>query len=153
MLYLASYKGIRPGLHGIVNRVIRWATKSIYSHSEICIGNPFNGPARCISSVGGEGVRVKIMQLSPDKWDLIALPHVSEVEAWKFAMEHKGRPYDLIGCVRSVLPFVSREHAQKWFCSEVVAAIIGLEEPWRMHPGVLHSVERSRQSLSRTEAS
>ena len=58
-----------------------------------------------------------------------------------FVIEHRGRPYDLIGCVRSVLPFVSREHKTKWFCSEVCAAVIGHKEPWRMHPGVLHMVE------------
>jgi hypothetical protein len=142
MLFLASYKGTRTGWHGLVNRAIRFFTKSQYSHSEICLGDPFAGPVDCLSSVGTEGgVRIKYMQLSPEKWDVIALPSVPESAFCDFVLENKGRPYDLVGCVRSVLPFVSREHETKWFCSEVCAAVIGHKEPWRMHPGVLHMVE------------
>ena len=141
-LYLASYKGTRPGWHGLVNRVIRFFTKSIYSHSEICLGNPFEGRVDCLSSVGTEGgVRIKRMQLDPAKWDVIALPGVSDGAFWNFVADNAGRKYDLVGCVRSVLPFVSREHETKWFCSEVCASVIGHREPWRMHPGVLHMVE------------
>jgi hypothetical protein len=140
-IYLASYKSTPPGLHGLVNRAIRFFTKSIYSHSEICLGDPFAGPVDCLSSSGMDhGVRIKRMQLSAAKWDVIALPHVSEGAYWHFANEHAGRPYDFIGCVRSVLPFVSGEHPTKWFCSEVCAAVMGHTEPWRMHPGVLHRV-------------
>lgn len=141
MLYLASYKGTQAGWHGLVNRAIRFFTKSIYSHSEICFGDPFAGPVNCLSSTGLEGgVRIKCMQLNPGKWDLIALPSVDESAAWNFLADNIGRPYDLLGCVRSVLPFVSGEHPRKWFCSEVCAAIIGHAEPWRLHPGVLHIV-------------
>ncbi len=141
MLYLASYKGTRSGWMGLMNRVIRFFTKSDYSHSEICLGNPFNSPVDCLSSSGTEGgVRIKRMQLSSAKWDLIALPNVDESAVWKFFSENRGRPYDLIGTVRTVLPFVGREHPAKWFCSEVCAAVMGHTEPWRMHPGVLHVV-------------
>jgi hypothetical protein len=144
-VYLASYKATQPGMLGLVNRAIRFFTKSQYSHSEIAIGNPFDAPAVCLSSVGVEGgVRPKTMQLSPTKWDLIELHHVTPADVLAFLQQHKGKRYDLIGCVRSVLPFVSREHPDNWFCSEVCAAIIGHPEPWRMHPGVLHAVELSR---------
>lgn len=144
-IYLASYKATRPSVAGLLNRFIRWATKSIYSHSEICLGDPFAGPVECLSSVGGEGgVRIKHMQISPAKWDVIALHGVTEGAFWAFYLDNKGSKYDLVGCVRSVLPFVGREHATRWFCSEVCAAIIGHPEPWRMHPGVLHAVELTR---------
>lgn len=142
VLHLASYKGTRPGWHGLVNRAIRFFTKSQYSHSEICLGNPFEARVDCLSSVGTEGgVRIKRMQLDPAKWDVIALPHVGEGAFWSFLGDNAGRKYDLVGCVRSVLPFVSREHETKWFCSEVCATVIGHKEAWRMHPGVLHMVE------------
>lgn len=142
-LHLASYKSTRPGWHGLINRAIRFFTKSIYSHSEICKGDPFAGPVYCLSSVGSEGgVRLKLMQLNPAKWDVIALPpHVTDTKFWDFTEENIGKKYDLIGCMRTVLPFVSREHKTRWFCSEVCAEIIGHTEPWRMHPGVLHAVE------------
>jgi hypothetical protein len=144
-VYLASYKATQPGALGLVNRAIRFFTKGPYSHSEIAIGNPFDAPAMCVSSVGVEGgVRAKTMQLSPAKWDLVELHHITPANVLTFLDQHKGKPYDFVGCVRSVLPFVSREHADHWFCSEVCSAIIGHAEPWRMHPNVLHAVELSR---------
>lgn len=144
-IYLASYKGTRPGFKGVHNRLIRWATKSAYSHTEICIGDPFVGPVYCLSSVGREGgVRIKRMQLSPAKWDVIELPSVKQESVWAFLFEHDKADYDHIGTVRSLLPFVGREHPHKWFCSEVAAAVIGIKEPWRMHPGVLHRVMEPR---------
>ena len=39
--HLASYKGTQPGLSGLFNRAIRHGSRSIYSHTEVCIGNPF----------------------------------------------------------------------------------------------------------------
>jgi hypothetical protein len=144
-VYLASYKATQPGALGLVNRAIRFFTKSQYSHSEMAIGNPFDAPVLCVSSVGVEGgVRAKTMQLNPTKWDLIELHHITPADVQAFLAQHQGKGYDFVGCVRSVLPFVGREHPDHWFCSEVCAAIIGHPEPWRMHPGVLHAVELSR---------
>jgi hypothetical protein len=153
MLYLASYTGTQPGWKGLVNRAIRFFTKSAYSHSEICLGDPFAGPVDCLTSAGTEGgVRIKRMQLNPDKWDVIALPHVSEGAAWHFLADNAGQPYDFIGCVRSVLPFVRGEHPRKWFCSEVCAEVMGITEAWRMHPGVLHSVAiHQNKNIGRAE--
>jgi len=144
-VYLASYKATQPGMLGLVNRMIRFFTKGPYSHSEIAIGNPFDAPAMCVSSVGTEGgVRAKTMQLSPAKWDLVPMHHITPADVMAFLEKHKGKGYDYIGCVRTVLPFVGREHPDHWCCSEVCADISGHTEPWRMHPNVLHAVELSR---------
>lgn len=141
-VYLASFKGTHAGWKGLFNRLVRWVTKSAYSHSELTIGNPFEGAVPCLSSVGTDGgVRIKDMRLSPDEFDIVELPGVTPEAVIDFAWRHQCEPYDLVGCVRSVLPFVSREHPRKWFCSEVCATVIGHREPWRMHPGVLHMVE------------
>lgn len=140
-VYLASFKGKKAGWQGAVERITCFFTKGPYSHSEIAIGNPFDGAVLCVSSVGTEGgVRGKVMQLDPKDWDVIPLATVYPQQVLNFLTENKGKGYDLIGCVRSVLPFVSREHADKYFCSEVVATIIGFPEPWRMHPNALHMV-------------
>lgn len=139
-VYLCSYKGTRAGLKGLFNKTVRFFTKSIYSHSEISVGNPFDGSVLCVSSVGTEGgVRGKVMQLNPEKWDIVPLP-VYPQQVISFLDANKGKPYDAIGCVRTILPFVSKEHETKYFCSEVVAEIAGYPEPWRMHPAVLHMV-------------
>ena len=147
-IYLASYKATHAGWAGVINRVIRFFTKSIYSHSELVIaasGHPFEAPAVCVSSAGLDGgVRAKTMQLNPAKWDLIELHHITAADVLDFLARHNGQRYDYIGCVRAVLPFVSREHHARWFCSELCAHVIGHTEPWRMHPGVLHAVELSR---------
>lgn len=147
-VYLASYKSTQTGWHGHVNRLIRWVTKSQYSHSELAIaqgGHPFDVPALCVSSSGVDGgVRAKSMRLAPSKWDLIELHHVTVGAVLGFLRDHKGQGYDYVGCVRAVLPFVSGEHPTRWFCSELCAQVIGHPEPWRMHPGVLHAVEQSR---------
>lgn len=148
-VYLASYKSTHAGWMGVINRVIRFFTKSQYSHSELAIAStahPFEAPAVCVSSSGVDGgVRAKTMQLDPAKWDLIELHHVTASDVLGFLAEHKGQRYDFVGCVRAVLPFVSREHTTRWFCSELCATVIGHTEPWRLHPGVLHAVELSRQ--------
>ena len=138
-VYLASFKGTHEGWKGLFNRVTRFFTKGPYSHSEICVGHPFDGAVLCVSSVGTEGgVRGKVMQLSREEFDILPLPTVYAQQVLNFLNEHKGQPYDLIGTVRSVLPFVSHEHETAYFCSEVCATIIGLKEAWRYHPNLLH---------------
>lgn len=140
-IYLASYKATQPGWKGLVNRGIRWATKSEYSHSEICIGNPLESTVDCLSSVGVEGgVRIKTMRLSADKWDVVPLPGVTVNDVAGFYVANVGKKYDMIGCIRTMLPWVGKEHPDHFFCSEVVSTIIGHQEPWRMYPGVLHQV-------------
>ena len=141
MIYLASFKGRKPGLVGLVERAICWVTKSPYSHTETCIGNPFAGPVMCVSSLGTDGgVRAKTMQLNPAEWDIVPMLWVTEDDVFDFLARHKGQGYDFIGCVRSVIPFVSREHPDKWFCSETASAIQKLQDPWRFKPGDLHVV-------------
>lgn len=141
MIYLASYKSTQRGLSGVVNVFIRWATKGQYSHSEICIGNPFDGEVDCLSSVGMDGgVRIKRMKLNPARWDLIPLPNVTEKQVLAFSIRNVGSKYDYLGCVRTLLPFIGREHPTRYFCSELCAEIIGYSEPWRLHPSALHSV-------------
>jgi len=73
-VYLASYKGTHAGVPGIVNIGIRTLDRSIYSHTELAIGNPLESAVECFSSSGVDhGVRVKVMQLNPEKWDVLHL--------------------------------------------------------------------------------
>lgn len=147
-IYLASYKSTRPGWLGVVNRAIRLCTNSVYSHSEVCVGNPFEGAVHCLSSTSADGgVRVKLMQLNPAKWDIVPLQGVGEPAVWEFFARHQGEPYELDGAFRTVLPFVGRPHPHKWFCSEVCAAVMGLDEPWRMYPGALHMMAVNQNKI------
>lgn len=149
-IYLASYTGTQPGWHGIFNKGIRCLTKSQFSHTEVCIGHPFEGKVHCIGSSGVDGgVRAKMMQLSPDKWEVLPMPWVSEEAVWAFMLEHKAAGYDLIGCGRFLLPFLLREHPAKWFCTEAVAAIAGYKEPWRFSPADFHIIVQARLAAER----
>ena len=66
----AFYKETRPGLPGIYNRLVRWWTKSPYSHVELVVST---GRAWSSSFEDG-GVRSKLIDLDPAKWDLVDLP-------------------------------------------------------------------------------
>jgi hypothetical protein len=151
-IYLCSYKGTLPGWHGIVNRGIRFATTSTYSHSEIAVGNPFGAAVMCVSSSGVDGgVRAKTLQMSPDKWDVLPLPWVTEGDVVGFIAKYKGEPYDFAGTGRFVLPFFLREHDKAWFCSEAAAQICGFAEPWRFDPATLHAAVATVLALQPTQ--
>jgi hypothetical protein len=147
-IYLASYKGTHSGLTGGINIGIRWLTSSIYSHSEVCIGDPTSGEVvECASSSGVEGgVRSKSMSLSPDKWDFVPVPWVSESDVRKALEEYSGAKYDFVGCSRFLLPFMLRESATKWFCSEFAGYIMGYKEAWRFSPADLHMIVSNHQT-------
>ena len=145
-VYLASYRGQEKGVNGLLSRLIKFFTKGDYSHTEICVGQPFDGAVLCVSSVKAEGgVRGKVMQLTRDEWDVIPLATVYPQQVVNFLNEHKGEPYDTIGAVRSVLPFVGRQHPTDWFCSEIAATIIGIKDPWRWHPSALEALMTERK--------
>ncbi len=134
-VYLATYKGIHKGLPGIVNRGIRFMDRTIYSHCELCIGDPFEKEVECFSSSGVDhGVRVKRMKLDKSKWDIMLLPRVSEGHLRDCFEKTKGQPYDYFGTGRFMLPFLLREHPVRWFCSEWTAWVMGHAEPWRFSP-------------------
>ena len=144
-VYLASYKGFRPGYHGIVNALIRYMDKSIYSHSEICIGNPFESEVECYSSSGvDKGVRMKRMKLSRENWDVLPLTTITAEHVIQCFLETKGEPYDYMGTGRFMLPMLLREHAFHWFCSEWAAWVAGYQDAWRFSPAGLVALERSK---------
>jgi len=145
MIYIASYTGTRPGWHGWINRGIRWVTRSIYSHTEICIGNPLEGAVHCMSSSGVDGgVRAKLMHLSPEKWDVLPMPWVKEEAVWAFMLDHKGTGYDFAGVVRFVFPWLRTQSKRRWFCTECVAAIAGYPDAWRFSPADFHIIVDAR---------
>lgn len=144
MIYLCSYKGTGKGASAIVSKGIRFVTTSDYSHTEISIGNPFEGEAYCVTSSGMDGgVRGKVMKLSPDSWDITPLPHVTQQQVLDWLAKHKGAKYDWGGTTRFLFPFMAREHDTRWFCSESCADMIGINEPWRLDPASLTALAKS----------
>lgn len=144
---VAFYKATRPGLQGIFSRLVRWWTGGPYSHCELVLEER-DGLARCATSsfIDG-GVRIKWMQLKPSSWDVVELDRApAEAREWFF--DHLGQGYDVIG----IIGFVWRRrdgHKRRWFCSESIAAALGLGQPWRYCPNTLHALLSSLPIVGR----
>ncbi|WP_434033729.1 hypothetical protein [Cupriavidus sp. a3] len=131
----AFYRGTRPGIAGLYNRLVRWWCRSPYSHCELIFSD---GMAASASYMDG-GVRFKAIEFSADRWDVIDLSGADESAALAWFIGQAGRPYDLLGN----LGFLWRPIAgarRAWFCSEAVAAALGYRDPWRYDPATLASV-------------
>lgn len=139
-MQIAFYKGTRPGLPGVFNRVVRWWTNGPYSHCEIVLQPLDDGMMLCASASNTEGgVRLKAIELDPGRWDLLDIPSAdpSAVRQW-FAV-HDREGYDFLGLMGFVL---RRNDGSKrlWFCSEACAAALEIPDPWRYCPNTLASV-------------
>ena len=123
---LALYKA--PGT--LADKLIRIFTGSPYSHVELVIGN------ESWSASAREGiVRPKIMWHDPEKWDVIEIKG-AEPYALHWFLQHAGQKYDWAGVFRFILPLLPNSR-NRWFCSEAVAAALGLPEPELFTPGAL----------------
>lgn len=131
----ALYKGTHPGWPGVYNRLIRWWTRSPYSHVELIFSD---GIAASSSYMDG-GVRFKKIDFDPALWDFIDLPGHLEPAARQWFVDHAGQPYDLMGNVHFVISPIG-DDKRKWFCSEACAAALGFPEPGRYDPACLFTV-------------
>ena len=136
----AFYKGTHPGMAGIYNRLVRWWTRSPYSHVELIFfdGGPGADSHAASSSYMDGGVRFKVIAFDPTLWDFVDLPDSLALPALAWFDKHDGAAYDLLGNVHFVLSAVG-DDKQKWFCSEAVAAALGIPDPERFDPGTLHA--------------
>jgi uncharacterized protein YycO len=148
------------GLHrapGVFGRLIRWQTRSDYSHASLYL--PGQG---IIEAREGKGVQ-HLREYEPKDGERIELYRIEGMadadaqSAWEFAEAQIGKAYDWT----MVLRFVSRRQesrssSEKWFCSELVYASLkaaGIEllratDPWEVSPGLLG--RSPRLSFSRT---
>ena len=130
----AFYRGTRPGIAGIYNRIVRWWTRSEFSHVELVLST---GRAWSASFDDG-GVRSKLIDFDTSNWILIDLPPELEPRAEAWFKAHRGAKYDLLGNLQFVLSPIPQSQ-RRWFCSEAVAAALGIPDPWRYSPGTLAS--------------
>jgi len=136
---IAFYKGRKR----LFNRLVCWWLKGQYSHCELVLQTS-KGVSLCASSsLMDGGVRLKHIVLDPEHWDLVEVGG-SPAKAWAWATEHEEERYDVLG----LLGFMWRRQSgeqRKWFCSEAVAAMLGMPEPWRFDPMTLYSALTGRQ--------
>lgn len=136
-IFLGFYKGRGR----IDDRVIRWATRSAYSHCELVFSPsmPQVGETHhCLSSSGRDGgVRSKDITFDANKWDFIDIPWAPS-EARIMAARHLYARYDYPGILLSHVFPLNRHSAHRWFCSELCAYALGLPTPHEWSPGRLH---------------
>lgn len=136
-LQLAFYKGRTR----LFNRAVSWWTRGPYSHCELVTAQLQSGALCWSASLSDGGVRLKVIPLDPDRWDLVDLSCTPEEEARAVAWfkAHEGQGYDLVGLLGQVWRAVS-DDGDKWFCNEAVGAALGVHEPWRFDPNSFYSL-------------
>lgn len=105
--------GFYKGKGKIGNAIIRWWTKSIYSHTELVIDRK-----KWMTSASWEnGVITKHRSYDPEKWDFVTL----NVDSVKLQNEHEKilkQKYDYLGIFfYQFLPF-KIHNFKRWWCTE-----------------------------------
>lgn len=119
-------------MQGLYSRVVRWIDRGPYSHCELVFSDGLSASASWIDG----GVRFKRIDYDTEHWEFIDLPPGLEPYARDWFERNAGAPYDLMGNVRFVLPWLA-DSDRGWFCSEAMAAALKLKEPWRLGPNGL----------------
>lgn len=105
------------------SKIIQWYTFGPYCHVEIVFSNGL-----CFSSSEDDnGTRFKTIDLVPEDWDVVDVPcdPEEEADAYQFCLGEQNSRYDWRGIMFSFLPIpIGWQSADKWFCSEIVAAAL-----------------------------
>lgn len=137
---LAFYKGRgETRAQQLQDWAIRFSTRGQYSHVELIAGVALHGDvAQCLSSSGRDGgVRAKRILMKPESWDLVEL-RIDPEQPAQFIRDRIGARYDYTGILLSHVLAFGRHSENRWFCSEICAAAIGIPEPQKVSPNRLY---------------
>lgn len=132
-MQVALYKG--KGLIG--NALVRWWTRSPYSHCELVVDGIWYS-----SSLMDGGVRGKVITYNPDHWDLITLPEELAPRVLAYYELTKGYRYSWLDLIRSQLFNFTADEAGASFCSDWCAAALGIPNPTLYSPATLNDLLR-----------
>lgn len=134
---------VKNTLFRFFDDAIKFFTHGPYSHCEIAIPNPDPSLVfTCYSASNRDGgVRKKVMQLPPERWDLIEV-NIDPYKVRDFFAKTQGLKYDLIGALGVVLRI--RDSKTKYFCSEWCAECLGLNKPHKFSPNSLYKYLNGR---------
>ena len=120
--YVALFRG-----KGVVGRLIRWQTRSEYSHAALLLADG----ETVIESREFQGVRRHVLsadeKASMDVFEVPGLDAAGWERVFSYAESKLGARYDW----RAVFSFVTRKAARlndKWFCSELVCAAFAVAD-------------------------
>lgn len=144
MIYLALYKYKRPVTslktlgHRLFDTAVRKLTRGRYSHCEIAVMRP-DGLYNCYSSSARDGgVRVKVMNLPTDRWDLIPVD-INRNRVKRVYRKHRGKGYDYCGILGF---FIKQQSPNRFYCSEFCATVLGLSDT-QQSPQSLYLTKRN----------
>lgn len=117
-------------------RFVCWWQRTDTAHCEVAATWGVDGWHECISSSWLDGgVRAKRICLTPDKWRVYEVPGDPDRLSNWLAL-NTGRRYDWLGLLGFGLRRV-RGFADRVFCSEAVAEVLGADQAWRFDPAAL----------------
>ena len=134
MATLLFYKGTKAENPEatLLDRFICYVTKSKYSHVELSLGTPSHYLRNCISaSTRDGGVRVRLINVSSDHWDIAEL---DETVDYEWVVSQVGKKYDWVGLLSTVLRTPILASNDKWFCSELIATALNIKKPYLQTP-------------------
>lgn len=149
-LVFAFYKG----RGNLVDRIIRWGTRSIYSHVELIFpdGQWFS------TSTDEFDMKVRFAYKSPilSDWEfvIITVGEIAGLRARLMANQLVGRSYDWVGILFSKIFNRNIHDKDRYSCDEVcakvgrIAGIARLQNviPNRLNPGLLHQILTKKES-------
>lgn len=110
------------------------------AHCEVAILEPGSSDTyMCLSASWLDGgVRIKHMKLPTSKWRVYNID-VSQDNVYNWASAHVGKKYDWVGLLGFILPRI-KGRKKSYFCSEVAAEVMGLNEPYKFDLRLLELV-------------
>ncbi len=125
---LALYKG----KGGLANSLIRWKSKSIYSHCELVVDGWMYS-----STVRDGGVRCKIDYLPEEEWDIIPIHFNNGESILSHYYETKNNPYGWRDLIQSQIFNRPTADDRGDFCSEWCAKALGIPDAQHYDPARL----------------
>lgn len=105
------------------DRLVRLVTRSQYSHCELVI----EGVSYSSSPRDG-GVRKKVINYSPESWDVVEIADKDTAYALATFDRYQGQRYDYLGAIGAGIPLLRYINAKnKKFCSELVGMMLDFE--------------------------
>lgn len=150
---IAFYKGKGTW----ANAVVRWWTKSVYSHAELVLPDNVTwiGISPFLKSVVTKRL---VLEYNCDKWDLVEIDiSADQYELiMQFFEDTKGQGYDWIGMLLSQFLPCKIKHRERWYCSEWIAYALRIAcvFNWRtirlydrsdLSPAILHDLIKNMQ--------
>jgi hypothetical protein len=150
------------GKGNLIDRIIRWRTKSKYSHVEL-IFNCIPGGDRSevynnlwfSSSPRDGGVRMKTINPKKKSWEFVKIPSTIEEESECFekALEIEKRKYDFIGAILGAGLKIRVENPRRFFCCEAAVyalkplmSLNAVSSPGELYQEVTHLIRKEKDN-------